>query len=282
MRRDQPQTAAAVITTAPCDSDIFGRLRRSRRIWAVAAIHGERARLETLHNRLATRIEKGDRLVYLGGYLGHGPDIAGTLDELLAFRRLFLSQRHAFAGDIAFLRGSQEEMWQKLLQLQFAPNPREVLQWMLDRGVAATLASYGVDARQGLAAARDGALAITRWTAGLRTALDARPGHRQLLTQLKRAALVDEGSLLFVHAGIDPGKPLDLQGDVLWWGGGGFLELDAPYAGFHRVVRGHDRRHGGLVESPFAASIDGGSGFGGPLLAACFALDGTVLEALEG
>ena len=35
--------------------------------------------------------------------------------------------RGTFLGDIVFLRGSQEEMWQKLLELQFAPNPREVL-----------------------------------------------------------------------------------------------------------------------------------------------------------
>ncbi|HEX7968627.1 MAG TPA: hypothetical protein VF502_10425, partial [Stellaceae bacterium] len=260
---------------------IFARFKRARRVWAVAAIHGERARLAALHLKLAARLDRGDRLVYLGGYLGHGPDIAGTLDELLAFRRLFLARRHAFPGDIAFLRGSQEEMWQKLLQLQFAPNPREVLQWMLDHGLGATLAAYGGDVRQGLAAARDGALALTRWTTSLRAALDARPGHRQLLTHVKRAALTEEGTLLFVHAGIDPTKPLQLQGDALWWGGANILELAAPYGGFRRVVRGHDRHHGGLVERPYAASIDGGSGFGGPLLAACFAADGTLIDSLQ-
>ena len=256
-------------------------MRRSRRVWAVAAIHGEKARLQTLHRRLGQRLDRGDRLVYLGGYLGHGPEVAGTLDELITFRRLMLARRHAFPGDIAYLRGSQEEMWQKLLQLQFAPNPREVLEWMLERGMAQTLASYGADPRQGVAAARDGALATTRWTAGLRAAIDARPGHRQFLTQLKRAALTEEGTLLFVHAGVDPGKPLELQGDALWWGGANLLELDTPFGGFRRVVRGYDRRHGGFQESPFAASIDGGSGFGGKLLAACFSLEGEVVETLE-
>jgi len=276
------EAARAPTPTPPCDSDLLSRLRRSRRVWAVAAIHGESTRLDVLHRRLAARLDRGDRLVYLGGYLGHGPDIAGTLDALVVFRRLFLSRRQAFPGDIAFLRGGQEEMWQKLQQLQFAPNPREVLEWMLDRGVGATLASYGADPRQGLAAARDGARAITRWTASLRQAIDARPGHRQLLMQLKRAALTEEGTLLFVHAGIDPDKPLDLQGDALWWGGSAnLLELGAPYGTFRRVVRGHDRRHGGVVESPFAVSLDGGSGFGGPLLGGCFALDGTLLETIE-
>jgi len=80
----EPRPASAGTLTTPCDSDIFSRLRRSRRIWAVASIHGEKARLQTLHRRLAQRLDRGDRLVYLGGYLGHGPDVAGTLDELIA------------------------------------------------------------------------------------------------------------------------------------------------------------------------------------------------------
>ncbi len=268
-------------TAAPHDSELFARLVRPQRIWAVAAIHGEAQRLAQLHAGLAQRLAKGDRLVYLGGYLGHGAAIAAALDELVAFRRLFLARRLAFPGDIAFLRGSQEEMWQKLLQLQFAPNPREVLQWMLDHGVAATLEAYGGEARQGLAAARDGVLALTRWTAALRAALDAHPGHRQLLTGLKHYALTEDGALLFVHAGVDPGKPLDLQRDALWWGGANILELEAPYGGFRRVVRGYDRRHAGLVESPYAVSLDAGSGFGGALLAACFAPDGSILDVLE-
>jgi hypothetical protein len=270
-----------VTTAAPPDSALFARLVRPQRIWAVAAIHGEAERLARLHAALAQRLAKGDRLVYLGGYLGHGAAIAASLDELVGFRRLFLARRLAFPDDIAFLRGSQEEMWQKLQQLQFAPNPREVLQWMLDHGVAATLEAYGGDARQGLAAARDGVLALTRWTASLRTGLDAHPGHRQLLTGLKRYALTDDGALLFVHAGIDPGKPLDLQRDALWWGGANILELDAPYGDFRRVIRGYDRRHVGVAESPYAVSLDAGSGFGGTLIAACFASDGAILDLIE-
>src|SRR3546814_18686442 len=60
-------------------------------------------------------------------------------DLLLRFRSLFLARPDAFACDVVHLRGSQEEMWQKLLQLQFATDPRAVLQWMLDQGLAASL-----------------------------------------------------------------------------------------------------------------------------------------------
>jgi len=234
-----------------------------------------------LHDRLWPQLSAGDRLVYLGNYLGYGPSAAATMDSLLEFRRAFLARPGTFLGDIAFLRGAQEEMWQKLLQLQFAPNPREVLPWMLDHGVGATLHAYGLDPRQAQAASRDGVLGLTRWTGALRAAIDAHPGHRALLNSLRRAAFTGEDGLLFVHHGVDPGKPLDLQRDVFWWGAANILELAQPFAGFRRVVRGYDRRHAGLVEGAYAVSLDGGCGFGGSLLAVCFAPDGTVVERLE-
>jgi serine/threonine protein phosphatase 1 len=265
----------------PCDSEPFGRLVRARRVWAVAAIHGDAERVARLHPRLARRIEPGDRLVYLGDCLGYGPDSAGAVDLLLEFRRLVLARRNAFIGDVVLLRGSQEEMWQKLLELQFAPNPREVLPWMLDHGVAATLQSYGVDAKAGLVACREGPIAITRWTGSIRAAFDARPGHRQYLAALRRAAFTEDGNLLLVNAGIDPKKPLELQRDVFWWGGNEILALEAPFAGFRRVVCGYHRGHGGLVETLYAVSLDAGCGFGGPLIAACFAPEGQILDRIE-
>ncbi len=268
-------------TTPPCDSDIYGRLVRARRVWAVGAIHGDAHRVVALHSRLAPRLAAGDRLVYLGNYLGYGPAPALTLDALILFRRLFLARRNAFLGDIVFLRGSQEEIWQKLLELQFAPDPRELLPWMLEHGVEATLVSYGIDSRQGLAACREGVLAVTRWTASIRAAIDARSGHRPFLSALRRAAFTDDGKLLFVHAGVDPSKPLDLQGDMFWWCDKDILRFTAPFAGYARVVRGIDRQHAGLVEAPYAVSIDAGCGFGGTLLAVCFAPDGTVVERIE-
>lgn len=271
-----------MINYPPCDSEIYGRLVWSHRVWAVAAVHGEAERLARLHNRLAERLAPGDRLVYLGDYLGYGQHSAETLDELLHFRRGVLARRHAFLGDHVLLRGSQEEMWQKLLELQFAPNPGEVLGWMLEHGVAQTLEAYGLEPRQGLAACREGVLGITRWTSALRSAIATRQGHRQLLTLLRRAAFTDDGALLFVNAGIDAGKPLDLQGDAFWWGRTDILGLDAPFAGFRRVIRGYDRRRAGFVEAAHAVSLDAGSGFGGPLLAACFAPDGRIIERLQG
>ena len=47
----------------------FGCLSATRRVWAVASIHGEAAALVTIHDEIARRWEHGDRLVYLGNYL---------------------------------------------------------------------------------------------------------------------------------------------------------------------------------------------------------------------
>ena len=143
----------------------FARLRGARRIWAVGAIHGEAERLTRLHDQIAARFADGDRIVYLGNYLGHGGAIIATINELIDFRSRVIARPRGFACDVVFLRGAQEEMWQKLLQLQFAHNPREVLDWMVRNGIEPTVRAYGADLRQGFVASRDGPRTITRWTA---------------------------------------------------------------------------------------------------------------------
>ncbi|HMB75142.1 MAG TPA: hypothetical protein VKN76_01990 [Kiloniellaceae bacterium] len=259
----------------------FALLKATRRVWAVASIHGEADRLIELHGALGERMKPGDRVVYLGNMLGRGPKVRETIDELLIFRREFLSLPFTFAGDIAYLRGSQEEMWQKLLQLQFASDPRSVFSWMLQQGVGPTLAAYGISPDDGLREARAGPMQLTRWTSRLRRTIQAQPGHYELLGVLRRAAHTDDGSLLFVNAGIDPSRPIETQKDTFWWVSGGFEKLDEAYSGYRRVIRGFSPEQPGLRLGAFTASLDGGCGFGGPLLAACFATSGEVVDQIE-
>jgi serine/threonine protein phosphatase 1 len=259
----------------------FFRLRGAQRVWAVAAIHGEAQRLTRLHDSISRRFREGDRVVYLGNYVGYGDAVLATIDELLNFRRRVLGRQHGFACDVIFLRGAQEEMWQKLLQLQLAPNPGEVLRWIVAAGMEPTVRAYGGDLRQGFAASRDGPRAITRWTIALRNGVNARPGHTALFSALRHAAFTQERSLLFVHAAVDPSRPLAAQGDAFWWGRRDILDLDAPFDGFRRVVRGIDRKRRGIVESDFAVSLDSGAGLGGPLVAACFLADAAVVDLIE-
>lgn len=270
---------------------VFATLRRSRRVWAVASIHGEADRLAALHDSLAQRLNQGDRIVYLGNYLGRGANVRATLDQLIDFRRWVIAQPRMFAADVVFLRGCQEEMWQKLLQLQFATNPAEVLNWTLGQGVGATLLSYGGHAEEGLSVARQGAVAITKWTQKLRQAMNATPGHADLMAALMRAAFTDDGKLLFVSAGVDPSLPLAAQVDSLWWGSAGFGTLESPvslpYDGYARVVRGFARERVGktlgaaITSGRYTTTVDGGAGFGGKLAAACFDARGQMVDVIE-
>ena len=172
-------------------------------------------------------------------------------------------------------------LWQKLLQLQFATDPRGVLAWMLEQGVGATLDSYGVSIEVARREAAAGTLALTRWTGALREAMQRRPGHTQLFAALRRAAFTEDGGLLFVNAGIDPARPLETQSDSFWWSSGAFGRILAPYGGFRRVVRGFDPNHGGMAITDYTATIDGGCGFGGPLVAACLLPDGEIIDKIE-
>jgi serine/threonine protein phosphatase 1 len=256
-------------------------LRGAGRVWAIGAVHGEARRLAWLHDLIGERFAEGDRVVYLGNFTGHGEAVLATIDELLDFRRRVIGRHRGFACHVAVLRGAQEEMWQKLMQLQFAANPSEVLRWMADAGLAATLSAYGGELQQGFAAARDGPRTITRWTSALRSAMNAVPGHRMLFSALRHAAFTEGRGLLFVPAAVDPSRPIAAQGDALWWGSRDILDLERPFDGFRRVVRGVDRQRRGFVEGKFAVSLDGGAGRGGHLLAACFDIDANVLDTLE-
>lgn len=260
----------------------YGVLEAPCRVWVVGAIHGEAGRLDALHRKLAGRIRPGDKLVYTGNILGRGPDVIGALDAVLLFRRDFLAVRGHDVGDIALLRGAQEEMWHRLFELQFAMNPVEVLEWMVAQGAAATIEAYGARPGDGLHAARQGPMAITRWTSGLREAVRKAPGHREYMSDLRHAAYTRDGALLFVSAGIDPARPLDAQEDALWWGTRRFNAMDAPYFGCRLVVRGFDPAQGGYAVGAHAATVDGGCGFGGPLLATCITGEEGVIEVLEG
>lgn len=272
--------------TDATDPQRFTDLGRPRRVWAVAAVHGEAGRLAALHGAIRDAIRPGDRVVYLGNMIGRGAHVRATLDEMLAFRRDVIARPGMLAEDVVYLRGMQEEMWQKLLQLQFAPNPAEVLQWMLGQGLEPTLRAYGGDVQEGFAAARGGATAIARWGAALRATMRSAPGHEQLMTALRRAAFTAitsgaRSALLFVNAGVDPSRPLFNQGDRFWWAGGGFNRVTERYEGFDRLVRGYDPQQDGLFAADHRVSLDAGCGFGGPLVCGVFAATGDLIEVVE-
>ena len=236
-----------------------------------------------LHDLIGARFVQGDRLVYLGNYLGYGEEVAATVDELLDFRRRVLGRSNGFACDVVYLRGAQEEMWQKLLQLQFAPNPGEVLAWMVQAGVEATVRAYGGDLRQGFAATRDGPRTITRWTSALRTAMNAAEGHHDLVR------LIASRRLHRARRGCFSSMPEFISGArsmprATRSGGGQATSSSSP----RRTPASAASSAASTVTAAawssarFGVSVDGGAGRGGTLQAVCLAADGAIVDFCEG
>lgn len=270
----------------------FAVLGAPERVWAVPSIHANLQKLNTVHENIFNNFRPGDRLVYLGNYTGYGQHARETISALLSFRRCLLSRPGVKPEDIVYLRGTQEEMWQKLLQLQFAPNPKQVLEWMLSQGLAQTMESYGVNVAEAQRVTCEGVMRLARWTENLRYAVYKNPGHDIFGSQLKRAAYTDcqykanqtDGTcspLLFVNAGIDYSRTLEDQGDRFWWGDNHFKSMTLPYAPFRKVIRGYDPKAEGLHLNCVTATLDNNCGRGGSLVFAEIAGDGEFLNLME-
>ncbi len=263
------------------EADWFTQLPTTGRLWAVGSVHADLERLRSLHGALKERMAPGDGIVYLGNYTGYGRATLETIDELLLFRRWVIARPDSVCRKVVFLRGMQEEMWHKLLQIQFATDPRGVLMWMLDRGIGPAIQAYGSTGTEGLRKAEAGHLALAQWTGRLRDSMRLSDGHNALMSALKRAAHTADNGLLFVNAGIDPDRPLSAQTDSFWWGARGFDSLTGPFEGFARLVRGFDPARRGVAFTEFSVSLDGGCGFGGPLVAACFEGPHDMVDTVE-
>lgn len=88
----------------------------------------------------------------------------------------------------------------------------------------------------------------------------------------------DDGARLFVHAGVNPEKPLDAQGDRdLLWIRQPFLSDGRDYG--RLIVHGHTPRLDGQPElRSNRVNLDTGAVYGGPLTAAVFT-EGAVRPA---
>ena len=262
------------------ESDHFATLDNVKRIWAVSAIHSDVDALITLHEEILKRLTFEDGVIYLGNIIGKGLKVRETIDELLSFRRhlIALNGTCQTTNKVIFLRGAQEEMWHKLLQVQLAINPVEIIEWLSHQGVNTTLLAYDGTIDEGLYNARGGARDLARWTNKLRDSISMHPGHREFLSSLKRAAVTNQGSLLFVNCGLDPQRPLDAQRDSFWWDTNGFEKINSSFCGFKKVIRGYSPHHPGIQDKDYKVTIDSGAGSGGSLIAACIDNNGQLID----
>lgn len=266
----------------------FAALGAPKRIWAVSSIHSDVERIAMVHDRLYKEFRAGDRIVYLGNMIGFGESTIETLDEILGFRRAVLSLSGVVPKDITYVKGLQEDLLHQLMQLQFYANATELLEWMLHNGVAPVLEAYGMGRQEAMVATHHGTLALTQWSARLRSVVQRHEGHAELFRSLKRAAFTSEhlsAPLLFVHAGLDPSRPVFEQGDALWCPTEDIEKtMLHDYDPFVKVIRGRkpDSFDYQVRVNCRTATLDGGCGFGGPLMCAGFeTMRGSVFHMIK-
>lgn len=201
--------------------------------YAIGDIHGSLDKLKSLIAACRQHADGREMgLVFLGDYIDRGPESAGVV-------RFVLSLQSEMPERVIALKGNHEA-W----ALAILDGMMPVRSWLLNGG-AATLQSYGASDVGDLPRAH------LDWMRSLRLTYD-------------------DGRRFFVHAGVDPQKPLDAQEEsVLLWIREPFLLDKRDYG--RLIVHGHTPL---VAAKPDLRSnrlnLDTAAVFGGPLTAAVF------------
>jgi hypothetical protein len=221
-------------------SSKFLEINKSKKIWAIGSIHSHLDSFNKLKKHIIKNFSTEDKIVFLGNVIGVGEQSKETLSSIIDLRRKLMSVFYLKPNDVIFLRGAQEEMFLKLLQLHIAPNPKEIVKWMLEHGVDKTVVSYGLDAVELLNISEQGTLSINKWTSNFNKIISNSKGHKEYFSSLHHAAFSHSKKILFVNRGVDTSRPLSAQNDCFWWGYHNFSKLDQSYGTFVKIVRGYE------------------------------------------
>ncbi|MBO0902609.1 metallophosphoesterase [Jiella sonneratiae] len=214
-------------------------------IVAIGDVHGESELLRQFLagiDRLAADRGVSPAIYLLGDLVDRGADSRGAMEVAEAV----LSERPGSK----LLLGNHDEWLLRFLSGEL--DREETLHW-IDQGGGETLASYGCSAGDSLDT--------------MRRAIDRRwPGHRKMLAAA--SAIEFAGPFAFVHAGIDPRRPLEAQRrqDCIW--------IRAPFMNHvgrlsHLVLHGHTPQKAGLPTiTENRLSLDTGAVFTGCLTGA--------------
>lgn len=224
------------------------------RLYAIGDIHGQLAKLVDAHREvLADRERTGDGdalVIHLGDLVDRGPDSRGVIEYMM----------HGIATGAPWrvIKGNHDRMFS-----EFVRHAREDkrlwadLHWLHDRlGGKRTLASYGIEPK----------LLEKKAALAKRAAAAVPVAHLDFIDALPVFHRTQD--VLFVHAGVRPGVPLEDQSeDDLMWIRDEFLNDTTDHG--HLVVHGHTpveapEHHGNRI------ALDTGAAFGGPLTAAVF------------
>lgn len=195
------------------------RVPKGHRVYAVGDIHGCSHLFMSLIEAIDADIRDGDKdgveslVILLGDLVDRGPDSAGVVE---------LARKWSKMRPVRILCGNHEEMFLESF------GHKETLRHFLRHGGRETLQSYGIDRK-----------ALTKASIGeVQELMEAHvPNkHRKFIEGFED--LVQLGDYLFVHAGIEPGVPLEAQKKrTLRW----IREPFLSYAKSHGlvVVHGH-------------------------------------------
>jgi serine/threonine protein phosphatase 1 len=199
---------------------------------AIGDIHGCSDMLARLLDRCFHHAgDRLRRLVFLGDYIDRGPDSCAVVETLIELQR-------RLPGRVVCLRGNHEALLLEALASD------DMGLWLLN-GADTTLESYGVDHVAALP-----------------------PDHLVWFAALKTS--FDDGLRFFVHAGVDPERPLNKQSEHdLVWMREPFLSREKDYG--RLIVHGHTPQRNGRPElRPWRLNLDTAAVYGGRLTAAVF------------
>ena len=194
---------------------------------AIGDIHGNRAALDDLLDRLEGELAPGDTVVFLGDYIDRGPDSKGCVDRILRFRA-------ESPAAVVTLLGNHED-W--LLQT-FDDYSR--FTWLTVMQGFATVESYSPAAAEELIRTVEAAgprLLLEKVALPYDAFFEAMPReHVEFFRTLK--VFHRTADAVCVHGGLDPRRgPVETQTrHALIWGTDTFL---ADYAGPDLVMYGH-------------------------------------------
>jgi serine/threonine protein phosphatase 1 len=168
--------------------------------YAVGDIHGRADLLAAIVSEIEKRDGRANpppRIVFLGDLVDRGPQSREVVDAVLELRA---------AGwcSVEVLKGNHEDM-----MLKFLDGSPIGAEWM-KLGGAATLRSYGVRAPGPLDPPSD-------WEETRQAFADAVPApHLEFIRSLPH--FLERGDYLFVHAGVKPNVPMEMQRsrDLMW------------------------------------------------------------------
>ena len=172
----------------------FQEFKNANKIWAIGSIHSSLESFKSIKKYILSNFDYGDKLIFLGNIIGFGSKSKEIISEVLRFRFHLMAKFYLKNEDIVFLRGAQEEMFSKLLQLQIAPNPIEIIEWIFSHGVDQTVVSYNFDPNEFIEIASQGTIQINKLTSKLNNQISMIPGHKEFFSHLNMLHIVIQRS----------------------------------------------------------------------------------------